>query len=92
MPRCRAQALLARGTRRIHSRDEDAGLRDLREVLEVTTDAGLLAKAQQGIGEVERFAVGAVAPEIDGVDMDGVSFRLTDYRGKVVLLDFWGFW
>jgi hypothetical protein len=32
---------------------------------------------------------GKVAPEIAGVDADGVAFNLSDYRGKVVLLDFW---
>jgi cytochrome oxidase Cu insertion factor (SCO1/SenC/PrrC family) len=34
-------------------------------------------------------AVNATAPEIDGVDQDGKSFKLSDYKGKVVLLDFW---
>jgi hypothetical protein len=34
----------------------------------------------------------APAPEIAGEDLDGVPFRLSDYRGKVVLLDFWGDW
>ncbi len=29
------------------------------------------------------------APEIAGVDADGKTFHLSDYRGKVVLLDFW---
>jgi cytochrome oxidase Cu insertion factor (SCO1/SenC/PrrC family) len=29
------------------------------------------------------------APEIGGIDADGERFRLSDYRGKVVLLDFW---
>ena len=33
-----------------------------------------------------------VAPEIAGADLDGVPLRLSDYRGKVVLLDFWGDW
>jgi len=37
-------------------------------------------------------AVGQVAPEIDGDDLDGVRFKLSDYRGKVVVLDFWGNW
>jgi cytochrome oxidase Cu insertion factor (SCO1/SenC/PrrC family) len=36
--------------------------------------------------------VGRVAPEIEGEDIDGVQFKLSDYRGKVVLLDFWGHW
>ena len=29
------------------------------------------------------------APDIVGVDADGEKFHLSDYRGKVVLLDFW---
>lgn len=37
-------------------------------------------------------AVGKTAPEISGEDIDGKSFKLSDYRGKVVLLDFWGNW
>ena len=32
------------------------------------------------------------AQEIDGEDIDGKRFKLTDYRGKVVMLDFWGQW
>jgi thiol-disulfide isomerase/thioredoxin len=35
---------------------------------------------------------GKPAPEIRGVDADGQSFQLSDYRGKVVLLDFWATW
>jgi cytochrome oxidase Cu insertion factor (SCO1/SenC/PrrC family) len=37
-------------------------------------------------------SVGALAPEITGSDLDGNAFKLSDYRGKVVLLDFWGMW
>jgi hypothetical protein len=35
---------------------------------------------------------GTPAPEIDGEDIDGAAFKLSDYRGQVVLLDFWGNW
>lgn len=40
----------------------------------------------------KNLAVGKVAPDIEGPDLDGQSFKLSDYRGKVVLLDFWGDW
>jgi hypothetical protein len=36
--------------------------------------------------------LGTEAPEIVGVDLDGVEFKLSDYRGKVVMLDFYGDW
>ena len=39
-----------------------------------------------------RFSVGKMAPEITGPDIDGVEFSLSDYRGKIVVLDFWGDW
>jgi hypothetical protein len=38
------------------------------------------------------FNIGDLAPEIEGVDVDGQTFKLSDYRGKVVVLDFWGHW
>lgn len=36
--------------------------------------------------------IGKPAPDIAGIDADGKQFRLSDYRGKVVLLDFWASW
>jgi hypothetical protein len=41
---------------------------------------------------VEGLAVGNLAPEIENEDLDGETFKLSDYRGKVVMLDFWGNW
>lgn len=40
----------------------------------------------------EKFAIGKVAPEIIGKDVDGKEMKLSDYRGKIVVLDFWGDW
>jgi peroxiredoxin len=34
--------------------------------------------------------VGKLAPQIQGQDLQGKPLKLSDYRGKVVLLDFWG--
>jgi len=41
---------------------------------------------------VEGLAVGNLAPDIENEDLDGETFKLSDYRGKVVMLDFWGNW
>ncbi len=38
------------------------------------------------------LAIGKVAPEIEGENGAGVAMKLSDYRGKVVLIDFWGDW
>jgi peroxiredoxin len=36
--------------------------------------------------------VGSLAHEIEGNDADGKPMKLSDFRGKVVLLDFWATW
>ncbi len=41
---------------------------------------------------IKSFSVGRVAADIHGKDSKGRALRLSDYRGKVVLLDFWADW
>ena len=48
--------------------------------------------ARSRIYEMNHLEIGMVAPEIVGEDLDGMEFKLSDYRGKVVMLDFWGHW
>lgn len=56
-------------------------------------DRGTLGdRAKAALTDMRRLAIGAVAPEIEGEDVAGRSFKLSDYRGKVVVLDFWGHW
>lgn len=62
--------------------------------------ADVPAPRKQTLGDVAeresfklRFlGIGKTAPEIEGEDLFGESFRLSDSRGKVVLLSFWGDW
>jgi hypothetical protein len=44
------------------------------------------------VDPVVGLEVGNLAPEIKGEDTDRKAFKLSDYKGKVVLLDFWGYW
>jgi cytochrome oxidase Cu insertion factor (SCO1/SenC/PrrC family) len=46
-------------------------------------------RARSELFEIRYLGVGREAPEIEGEDQDGRRFKLSDYRGKVVLLDFW---
>ncbi len=45
--------------------------------------------AKTELFEIRHLAIGKEAPDIEGVDQDGQQFKLSDYRGKVVLLYFW---
>ena len=49
-------------------------------------------KAGSELFELTQLQVGMTVPEIEGEDLDGIPFKLSDYRGKVVMLDFWGHW
>jgi len=44
------------------------------------------------IFELENLQIGMDVPDIEGEDVDGVQFKLSDYKGKVVVIDFWGDW
>lgn len=35
---------------------------------------------------------GDTIPNIEGKDLDGIKFELSDYSGKVIMIDFWGDW
>lgn len=40
----------------------------------------------------ETLKVGAKAPDFQVVDLEGETFRLSDYKGEGVVLNFWGTW
>ena len=45
--------------------------------------------ASTDLFEIRHLAVGKVALDLEGEDQEGQPFKLSDYRGKVVLLYFW---
>src|SRR5262249_11178134 len=47
---------------------------------------------KEAAAAINKLVVGAVSPDITAKDTDGKEFKLSEYRGKVVLLDFWGHW
>ncbi|MCI0745693.1 MAG: peroxiredoxin family protein [Verrucomicrobia subdivision 3 bacterium] len=46
-------------------------------------------QAEIELFEIRYLALGKEAPDIEGEDQDGKQFKLSDYRGRVVLLYFW---
>jgi hypothetical protein len=69
-----------------------------REYANVTTPDGKQTLGKKAGSELLRIKnlpflrVGKKAPEIVGEDIEGKPFKLSEFRGKVVLLDFWGNW
>ena len=55
-------------------------------------DGKLAERAAKELFRLRELAVGKPAPEIEGEDVDGKAFRLSDYRGKVVVVGFSGNW
>jgi cytochrome oxidase Cu insertion factor (SCO1/SenC/PrrC family) len=41
---------------------------------------------------LQHLAIGKKTPDIEGEDLNGRRFKLSDLKGKVVLLVFWGSW
>ncbi len=58
----------------------------------VATRRTLAEVAEARLDELHNMVIGKPAPEIAGVDLDGKERKLSDYRGKVVVLVFWGTW
>ena len=52
----------------------------------------LADQAKTDLFELRNLSIGKAAPEIVGTDVAGKPIKLSDFRGKVVMLDFWGFW
>jgi hypothetical protein len=62
------------------------------QVLSDYPDTKAAKQAEHALFEMDHLQIGMVAPDIEATDVDGNAFKLSDYRGKVVVLDFWGNW
>jgi RNA polymerase sigma factor (sigma-70 family) len=64
-----------------------------RQLAELVARKQTLAQvALARLDDIRNVIPGKPAPEIDGVDLDGKPLKLSGYRGKVVVLVFWGSW
>lgn len=60
---------------------------------DVPAEEGTMGEiAERALFRIRHLTIGRVAPEIEGEDIFRQAFKLSDYRGKVVVLSFWGDW
>ena len=65
---------------------------DCTNLLQGTSIPTLAGEAEPELYELRHLRIGLPAPEIIGEDLAGAPMKLSDYRGKVVLLVFWASW
>lgn len=65
---------------------------ELMAAVDKADDARMLAEVSNKLRVREVFGLGMVAPDIEGIDLDGEAFKLSDYKGKIIFVDFWGDW
>ena len=88
------RSLLGQGREAFARRAEEAFAKVASEYADVALESGraLGDRADRALFELRNLAVGKVAPEIEGDDLDGRKMALGDFRGKVVVVNFWGTW
>ena len=72
-----------------------AGMTEARALLvglQSNMDATVVHNAERALYEVDNLQIGMIAPDFEASDADGNAFKLSDYRGKVTVIDYWGFW
>ena len=77
----------------LHERQEKLYERVIRSFGDVeTADGSMRQVAENGLFVMRHLSVGKMAPDITGEDINGQRFKLSGYRGKVVMLSFWAHW
>ncbi|MDP6989427.1 MAG: redoxin domain-containing protein [Planctomycetota bacterium] len=95
VPRSRAAALYHLARLELDEKDEQSEARAfalLDRLIEQFPETTHAEQAERDLFQSRYLAIGKTPPDFETTDVDGVAFRLSDYRGKVVVIDFWGFW
>src|SRR5262249_4794709 len=85
----------------LQRQDRDKAFKDIEAAFEQAADKygdeklpggdTVAERAKADLFAIRSLSIGKEAPEIEGEDQDGKPLKLSDYRGKVVLLDFWSY-
>lgn len=72
--------------------DYNKALEDLAQVSEEMMNNGFIDNLKKRIEELKAATVGSICPNISALNPDGKMVSLSDYKGHVVLIDFWASW
>gem|GEM_PF-850149 len=72
--------------------DEDKFEKELTHFLQKFPDDKRTARAEGYLRNLRTLRIGKKAPDFTGADVDGNPIALSDYKGKVTYIVFWGFW
>lgn len=64
----------------------------LEEVKKIVNETSSKFPSHQGVAAIKKMLNGKEAPEIAMPDVNGNEIRLSSFRGKYVLVDFWASW
>ena len=62
------------------------------DLFRTVRDQPAIQRVERAQFELAHLMPGCPAPEIEGKDLEGRPMKLSDFRGKVVLISFWGDW
>ncbi len=88
----RAEALLYRGLVRLEAERSTEAVADLQQARAAVPGTETARRAEEELQKIAREIVGRSAPPLEGPGLEGSVVRLQDFRGRVVLVDFWGMW
>lgn len=67
-------------------------IREYGDLRPIETFPPLGEQARGDLYKLRHLEPGCTVPEIEGKDLDGRPMRLSDFRGKVILISFWATW
>jgi peroxiredoxin len=85
--------LLARDPDKLAKEIEQLYERVAKQYADIKYTRGTLGRvAEAELFEIRNLAVGKTVPDLEGTDADGKKYKLNNYRGKIVVIDFWATW
>jgi peroxiredoxin len=87
----RAEALLQRGLLRREGGSPEAS-KDLERAAAEAPDSPPGKRAAETLAAARPLAIGDQAPDFEGRTLAGDSVKLSDLRGRIAVVDFWGTW